>query len=101
MNVLINTLISSAIKNENKYELQMQEFLKTLLENEGLYVIPRILHKIKNSISEDTHDLERKEIYDQTCDILKMMDIEFKVLPNKAAIMIVPGVKDDSSNSSS
>ena len=87
MNTIINTLISSVIKNENKYELQVQEFLKTLLENEGFYAMPKVLLRINEK--GDTYELERQEIYDQTRDILKMMDIEFKVLPSKPAIMIV------------
>ena len=87
MNTIINTLISSVIKNENKYELQVQEFLKTLLENEGFYAMSKVLLRINEK--GDTYELERQEIYDQTRDILKMMDIEYKTLPHKKAIMIV------------
>ena len=99
MNTIINTLISSVIKNENKYEQQVQEFLKTLLENEGFYAMPKVLLRINEK--GDTYELERQEIYHQTCELLRMMDIEFKVLPNKAAIMIFPGAKNDSSNTAS
>lgn len=101
MNEITNSLISSTIRDQNKYELQVQEFLKTLLENEGFYAMPRVLYKIKGSMSEDTYELERKEIYDQTREILKMMDIEYKVLPNKHAIMIVQGGSNGTPNTTS
>ena len=73
---------------QNRYELQVQTFLKNIMDNPGFFVkIPVALSK---EIKKGEFTEEEKAVFSQTIEMLDMMDIKYQFNPNSLSIMIEP-----------
>lgn len=67
----------------------VQNFLHQLMEFQGTYVrIPIVDSQIQWVVNGKSGEEGAKEIFDQTCELLTMMGIEYRTNPTSFSIMV-------------
>ena len=71
-----------------KYEAQVHEFLKNIMENQGFFVRCPVGMANNRFPPKETNNIA-KEVWKQTCEMLDMMSITYQTNTQNLSIMVV------------